>query len=265
MEYSECKTIDIHFDKGAVQLILNRPEKRNALNRKMISEIIEIIEILSVGTEYRVLIIEGANDYFCSGADLNWMKSGTKESFDNNLNDALLFEELYHQLTSFNKPVISVVKGGANGGALGLLACSDIVIADEQATFSLPEVKLGLIPAMVAPYIVKKIGISQAGKLMLTGEPISAQEAQNSGLVHVVTSSKNIKKVKDEYCQKIIQNAPAALSMTKNLLNNIANNHLANENLIIESANLIANARTSNEGQEGVNAFLEKRKPFWND
>jgi methylglutaconyl-CoA hydratase len=262
MVFSECKTITVSNSGSAYYLWLNRPEKRNALNKPMMLEIIEVLNQLSSRSNCRVLVIQGMGDYFCSGADLDWMKTGISQTIKENKNDAALFELFYNSLNSFPKPLLVGIQKGANGGALGIVACADIVISTQNCKFSLPEVKLGLIPAMVAPYIIQKIGVSHARNLMITGNTFDENEAKSIGLVHHICEASKLNETIENIIASISQNAPQATIATKALIHKQAN---LNDSLIDDSINLIADARASNEGQKGVTAFFEKRKPLWDE
>ena len=191
------------------------------------------------------------------------MKNGTLQSKAQNINDAKLFNALYHEIYNFPIPVVCEVRKSAFGGATGILACADIVICEEESNFGFPEVKLGLIPATIAPYIINKMGQSNASKRMLMPVPFSAYEAQQEGLVHFITSKIHLREKTLQVAKNIALGAPDALIQTKTLIHNLL--QMEDETSLLHCARTIANARTSQEGQEGVNAFLEKRIPIWNN
>lgn len=262
MEFSECKYCLITIDFSVYTISLNRPEKRNALNKEMIHELIDVISFINNHTKGKVIVLKGKGDTFCSGADLEWMKLGLTQNLEENISDALLFKNLYLTIRNSRIPIITYIHGGAYGGAVGLIACADIVITEKNAQFGFPEVKLGLVPAMVAPYIIEKIGISQAKRYMLTAETISSDIAFQIGLVHTVTDIVNDKKTISNITRKMLKNSTNAVKATKQLINNISDSF--HSSLTDEQANIIAKARSSEEGQEGVKAFFEKRQPNWN-
>lgn len=254
------------FGEGICYLELNRPEKRNALSKKMIQELITFLEINSESTQFKVLVISGNDGFFSAGADLEWMKQGIEQTYKENLDDARLFTQLYTMLWNFPKPIVAKVERGAFGGALGLMACADVVITSPDAVFSLSEVSLGLIPATVAPFIMQKIGCSNARFLMLAAESFSGEDALRYNLVHVLAPADKLGIKTREVALKISRNSPSALKETKNLLNSLGCSVVSMDKEIERLCNdLIAKARTSPDGQEGVMAFFEKRKPNWND
>ncbi len=259
------KNINFYIEDQIAFLGLNRPEKRNALNKGMIEEIIKILNEQKSNREFKVLIIYGEDDHFCSGADLEWMKEGVYQSKLENINDAKLFIQLFETVYHFPTPVICEVQKSAFGGAVGLMACSDIVLSDIESTFGFPEVKLGIIPATIAPYVLNKMGSGNTRKRLLNPEPFSAIDAQNEGLVQYVNDDgKPIRNRTLKVAESILMGAPDALIQTKALINRLDEN-IEDEASLLFCARMIASARTSAEGQEGVTAFFEKRKPFWNN
>ncbi|WP_185957385.1 enoyl-CoA hydratase/isomerase family protein [Saccharicrinis carchari] len=257
------QNITFYIENKIAFLGLNRPDKKNALNKAMITEIIATLNMHKANRSFRVLIIYGTGDCFCSGADLDWMKQGLKQSKTQNIDDAKLFNTLFETIYTFPVPVICEVRKSAFGGAVGLLACSDIVVCEADSTFGFPEVKLGIIPATIAPYIMSKMGNSNARKRLLMPEPFSAKEAQAEALVHFIADKEPVREKTLAIARAVAQGAPDALIQTKALLRRLEE-HLEDESSKLFCARMIASARISNEGQEGVTAFFEKRKPAWN-
>lgn len=254
------------FGEGICYLELNRPEKKNALNKKMILELLTFLEIHAESTQFKVLVVSGNDGFFCSGADLDWMKQGIEQSYKENLEDARLFSQLYAALWNFPKPIVVRVDKGAFGGAIGLMACADVVVTSPDAVFALSEVSLGLIPATVAPYILQKTGVSVARQLMLSAETFSGEEALRFNLAHVLAPADKLGIKTREVALRIARNSPSALKETKNLLNSLGCSVVSIDKEVERICNdLIAKARTSPDGQEGVMAFFEKRKPNWNE
>jgi methylglutaconyl-CoA hydratase len=266
MEYSECKVyecLQVIHEKSVCYAMLNRPAKRNALSELMLTELIDLLHQVEMSTEVRLLVIRGAKGYFSSGADLDWMLKGKGQTEAQNRADATLFFNFYKKLYDFPKPIIVVVEKGAFGGALGIVACADLVIATDNACFAFPETGLGLIPATIAPFVVQKTGSSFAVKTMLTAAPFGAKEAQEAGLVHYIVPSPQIDEQLSLVVGQMLQNAPNAIMVTKQLIRKCM---VGNSDLVsLESycTALIASARVSNEGQEGVSAFFENRQPNW--
>lgn len=235
---------------------------KNALSKGMITCLMATLNKVQQDDKQKVVVIRGADNFFCSGADLNWMKEGLHQSDEQNKEDASLFYDLFQQLNTFPKPVIIWVEKFAMGGALGLLACADYVLADKTTKMAFTEVKLGLVPATIAPFVINKIGISNARALMLSAKVFTAKKAKQIGLIHEVADNKNMTKRIDELCEQFKANSPEALASTKHLVEqfNKVNDEASIKDLCIEK---IAASRNSEEGQEGVQAFFDKRRPNW--
>ncbi len=253
--------ISIEKKNKIIKIILNRPEIHNAFNDLMIDELSHAINVIKDDHEIRVVIITGAGKSFCAGADLNWMKKIINYSYEDNLKESLKLAELFDSIYNLPKPTIAKVNGAAIGGGTGLVAVCDIVIALENALFSLSEVKLGLVPACISPYVLKKIGEGGCRELFLTGKRISAYEAKEYGLVNLVTKEEELDKTIEEYQNLLLSSGPNAISICKQLLQKVSN--MTPEQYKKYTAEVIASLRISEEGQEGMNAFLEKRKPKW--
>lgn len=266
MASSECKseqTLILEHKDGMSWIKLNNPKQKNALSKRMIEQLLQALKSISEDDNQRVVIIKGEGGLFCSGADLEWMRSGIKNSIDTNMEDAALFYRLYSTLYHFPKPIIAWVEKFAFGGATGLVACADYAIAESDAIFAYPEVKLGLIPATIAPFVIKKTGISQTKALMLTGEVFSAEKAQASGLINEVCNTNESELRVLTLIELFKKNGPEAMAATKHLLNKVIDDGELNDELANLCCHAIASARISDEGQEGVNAFFEKRKANW--
>lgn len=254
------------FGEGICYLELNRPDKRNALNKSMVVEMTRFFDETAQTRQFKVLVISGSGGFFCAGADLEWMKEGADQSMDENLQDARLFNRLYEKMDNYPKPIILRVDKGAYGGALGLVACADIVTTSPTAQFLFSEVRLGLIPATIAPYIVKRIGLPMAKQLMLTANEFSGTEAHRIQLVNYLFPEDSLSVKTRELATKMAKNSPSALRKTKELVNRLGSSLVPISEKVQEScARQIAEARMSEDGQEGVSAFFEKRKPNWND
>ncbi len=256
------KAINFSVVDQIAYLELNRPKKRNALNKEMIKDIISTLFENKGNRAFKVLVIHGSDNNFCSGADLEWMKLGITQTKSENINDAKLFNVLYESIYTFPVPVVCEVQKSAFGGAVGIIACCDIVISEEDSMFGFPEVQLGLIPATISPYILKKMGSSNTRKRLLLSQPFTAKEALNEGLIHFISNG-NIREDTLKIAQNITKGAPDALIQTKALIH-ILEESCDDETTFLNCARIIAGARISIEGQEGVTAFLEKRKPVWN-
>ncbi|PWD98216.1 enoyl-CoA hydratase/isomerase family protein [Marinilabilia rubra] len=244
---------------------LSRPQKKNALNKELIEQLIDFLEKTADSSQFRVLVISGKERFFSAGADLAWMQNAKEQSHEQNMADANLFNKLYDTLNNYLKPVIASVEGGAFGGAIGLMACADIVITTPEANFAFSETRLGLVPATVAPWVVKKTGSAFARSVLVSGLKFSAEDAKANGLVQYIFSQEQILPRTREIANHIARNNPLATKETKNLLNRIDHEIVKiDEELMQYCSTKIADARISEEGQEGVNAFFAQRKPSWN-
>lgn len=258
LQYTEV-TID---PRGVASLVLNRPEVHNAFDDLMIAELIAQLDSLAADNQVKVLVLKSNGKNFSAGADLNWMRSMAKKDYQQNLDDAAGLASLMHKLDTFPKPTLVLVQGAAFGGAVGLVACCDIALAEENASFCLSEVKIGLIPAVISPYVMRALGERQSRRYFLTAERFNATTAATLGLVHQVVSNDTLENQAEPLVQALLQNSPAAVSAAKNLLQQIYNKNINNE-VIAHTTQAIAEIRVSAEGQEGLSAFLEKRKPNW--
>lgn len=241
-------------------ITLNNPKIHNAFNEKIIIRLTNILESINQNDHVRVVIIRSEGKHFSAGADLNWMQKTIHFSKEQNKADALRLSKLLETLNRLNKPTIALPQGSTFGGGIGLLACCDIVIAEKDAKFCFSEAKVGLIPATIAPYIIRSIGYSSARYYFLTTEIFSVDVAKQMHLIHDVCDKDKLSEKGQTMANTLLENGPYALSQIKNLVNHIAN---IDNNLIEDTANLLAEIRVSEESQEGVNAFLNKRQPSW--
>ncbi len=247
---------------GVATLALNQGDKFNAFDNHIIQLLITELNRLTHAANVRCLVLRGNGKHFSAGADLNWMRSMAAKDYEENLADASQLAELMHLLDSFPHPTIVYTHGCAFGGALGLICCCDIAIADIDAVFSLSEVKLGLVPATIGPYVCRAIGARNTRRYVLTAERFDAQDALKIGLVHFVTAPNTIDEKLSQVIGQILANSPAAMTQAKALIHQCSEQPLDKE-LIAYTSELIANIRVSEQGQEGLNAFLEKRDPVW--
>lgn len=242
---------------------MNRPDLHNAFDDTLIAGLTTELKRLEADESVRVVQLAGSGKSFSAGADLNWMRRMADYSREQNLADAMGLAELMLTLNCLSKPTIALVHGAAYGGGVGLVACCDMVIALQRATFSLSEVKLGLIPAVISPYVIAAIGAKAARRYFLSAESFDAAEAYRIGLVNEVVADEG---ALNERCLKqselFLQNGPQAMEEAKKLIAVVSGRSLDN-GLIAETASRIADRRASVEGQEGLAAFLAKRKPLW--
>ncbi len=250
--------------KGSVWfLTLNRPEKRNAMNDIMMDEIVRALQdAQSEGA--RVLVISGAGTAFCAGADLNWMRKMKDFTLEENEADSRRLATLYRTLRTARPVTVAMVNGPAIGGAVGIVAACDIALAVKNASFSFGEVRLGIIPAVIGPYIVEKTGVSVSRYYMLTGERFDAVRAREIGLIHKVFDSvEELKTGRDKILSELLSGGTISQRKIKHLMDHIVAPPVRElEELTVR---LIATARVSEEGQEGIRAFFEKRRPDWSE
>lgn len=255
-------SLQISTDDGITTVTLDRPEVHNALDEALIGELTEALERIDADADTRVVVLTGAGKSFCSGADLNWMLAMARFDEQANRADAMRLATLMRTLDGLSKPTIARVNGAAFGGAVGLVACCDIAIAVDLAKFSLSEVKLGLVPATIAPYVIGAIGTRNARRWMLSAETFDAPTAQRIGLVHEVVTVGALDGAVHSQCNALLQGGPQAQAAAKRLIDRFDPQRV-DESIARETADLIAEIRVSAEGQEGLKAFLEKRKPAW--
>ncbi|OHC66301.1 MAG: enoyl-CoA hydratase [Rhodocyclales bacterium RIFCSPLOWO2_02_FULL_63_24] len=251
------------IDAGVGIITLNRPERHNAFDDALIGELSAAIDLMAAEPAVRVLVISSTGKSFCAGADLNWMKRAAAYSSEENLRDSRALAEMLRTLAQCPKPTIARVQGAAYGGGVGLVACCDVAIATFDAEFSLTEVKLGLIPAVISPHVVAAIGERYARRYMLTAERFSAAEAYRIGLLHeMVADHAALDEAVGEIVDTLLKNAPGAMAECKALIAAVAWKPLSPE-VVEDTAQRITRMRASREGREGMSAFLEKRKPSW--
>jgi methylglutaconyl-CoA hydratase len=252
--------ISIEQSGPVVRVTLNRPDVRNAFNEEMIAELSAWAENVTQSGA-RVAVLAGAGKAFCAGADLTWMSRMTAYTHEENLRDAGAMAATFNALDSLPLPLIGRVHGAALGGGTGLAAVCDIVVAAEDATFGFTEAKLGILPAVISPFAVQKVGISAARELFLTAARFSAARAKEIGLVHAVVPERDLDATIDTYVRELVTSAPGAITGAKHLIAAVANRIPAD--IADLTAETIARHRVSSEGQDGMRAFLEKRKAGW--
>jgi len=251
--------------KGEVaSIFLNRPGVRNALNIDMIREISSAIKLLNADKRIRLILFDSTSSHFCSGADLRWMQSGLEMTEDQLRGESRELAGLYRLIWESKAVTICSVKGPVPGGAIGLLAASDFVVAESSVVLIFSEVKLGLVPSTIAPYILRKAGFSKTSDWMLTGRPISAEEAREAGIIHRICDEGDLEDSTGLLIRDLLAKGKEALKGVKVLVRKLENLKDPDE-IVNYTSDTIAGFRTSPEGQEGMKAFLEKRKPSWNE
>ncbi|MBO4328345.1 MAG: enoyl-CoA hydratase/isomerase family protein [Bacteroidales bacterium] len=259
----DFNTIKIQLGESVAWINLDRPEVRNALNPELIHELTEAFRWLDSRDDIRVIVLKGNGPTFCAGADLAYMKTMATFSRGQNLADAERLSKLFQAVHFCNKAVITVVHGACIGGANGLVAASDIVIAAAGTRFAFSEVRLGITPATISPFVVHKIGNTAARELMLTGRGFTADEAKDFRLVNVVVAEDRLIDMERQYIGHFLHASPDAVAECKKLLRLVSGTGDPYDEVFLMTASLIADQRASKSGQEGMAAFFEKRKPEW--
>jgi len=244
------------------RITLNRPDKRNAFDHTVIEALIQAFEQASADPDTRVILLDAAGKHFSAGADLNWMRAMGELDADQNRADARRLAALMSTIDGAAKPVIAQVQGAAFGGALGLICAADMAVADDDARFCLSEVKLGILPAVIAPYVVRAMGARQARRYFMTAEVIDAPRAGQLGLVHEVVPAVDLDTTVERLTAALLAGAPGAQRRARELVHR-ADGSAVDPAVVDYTADLIAELRTGAEGQEGLSAFLEKRAPNW--
>ncbi len=249
--------------QGAVATVtLNRPETRNAFNDEVITELTRTFMELGQRDDVRVIVLRAVGPAFCAGADLNWMRRMANYSRDENLTDAGKLANMLRVIYACPKPTIARIQGDAIAGGMGLVAVCDIAVSADSANFCLSEVKLGLIPATISPYVIRAMGERAAHRYFLTAERFSAAEAHRIGFVHEVVGAEQLDAKVEELCKALCSASPDAVRACKRLVQDVAQREI-DDTLIKHTVEQIADIRASSQGKEGVQSFLEKRKPDW--
>lgn len=246
---------------GAAFITLNRPDVHNAMDDLTAREALAVLNEAEERDRVRCVVISGSGDSFCAGADLNWMRRIRTFTKLENIRDAETLCEVFYRIFTFRKPVIARVQGAARGGGTGLLAACDVVIASTNASFAFTEVKLGLIPAVISPYLLRRIGEGACRYYVLTGMRFDAAEAHRLGLVDRLVPHEELDAAVDEHVRELTQNGPEAMATAKELLRTVGRTTPEEAKSI--TSRMLARVRSEEEAQEGFSAFLEKRKPKW--
>lgn len=255
-------SIKTNIQDQIATVTLNRPEVHNALSPEMINELTKIFLDLDKNRNVRAVVLQAEGKSFCAGVDLNYMKSMIDASYEENLKDADQLGNLFKAIYDCSKPVIGKINGSAFGGGVGLISVCDIAVSVESAVFSLSETKLGLVPGVISPFVIKKIGSSNANRLFITSEKFTSSFAHKIDLLSdVALDVEDLGGKVNSIVDMILQNGPHAVSLSKQLVRDVSESDF--NTAILKSKEYIARCRASKEGQEGMSAFLEKRKPNW--
>jgi methylglutaconyl-CoA hydratase len=257
----EFNTLKLDFEGPVARITLNRPEVHNAFNSEMFSDLNRAFDDMLNRKETRVVVLTGEGKSFCAGADLSWMRKVREMTFEESVEDSLVLSNLLYKMYSFPRPTIARVNGAAIGGGTGFVCVCDIAVASERARFSFSEVKLGLVPACISPYAVRRIGEAKARRYFLSGARIDAEEALRAGLVNHVVRHEEMDSFVQSIVEQVLASGPHALSACKKLIEGVSSMNLDKAKRF--TAEILAELRKGEEGQEGMAAFLEKRKPNW--
>jgi methylglutaconyl-CoA hydratase len=248
--------------RGAVaRVVLNRPEIRNAFDDAMIGELTELFAELSEDRSLRAVVLSGEGKTFCAGADVNWMRRAASYTREQNLDDARRMARMLRTIDTCAVPVVGEIRGAAIGGGVGLAAVCDIALAAEGTVFALAEVRLGILPAAISPYVLRAIGPRRARDLFLTGDRFDAREALRVGLLHGVVAGEALGSAVEKKVASLLASGPEAVAAAKALIDEVSGMRI--EDALPVTAEAIAERRASEEGREGLSAFLEKRRPKW--
>lgn len=250
--------------RGVATITLNRPDIHNAFNDEMISGLTRAFDEMNADHSVQMIVLTGAGKSFCAGADLNWMKKMKDYTPAENYEDSLALAGLFRAINNFKGPVIGKINGASLGGGSGLVAACDYVIAKEDAIFGFTEVRLGLVPAVISPFVMAKIGESQSRAYFLSGERFDAKEAHRIGLVHKISLERHFHNDCDKVIESFLKAGPKAQQSAKELIRNVLSlGHQGKEAVTDYTCKTISQIRIGDEGQEGMAALLEKRKPSW--
>ena len=249
-------------ERGVARVTLNRPQKHNAFDDAVIAELREAFDSLAEQEDVRVVVLASSGKNFSAGADLGWMKRMAEYDYEHNHRDAQLLAGMLKALYDLPQPTIARVQGAAFGGAVGLVSCCDMAVAGESASFCLSEVKIGLIPATISPYVIKAMGERASRRYFTTAERFRAEDGLRLGLVSEVVAEEELDASVEKLIEALLQNGPEAVRASKKLVADVAGRDITAD-IIEDTCGRIARIRISQEGQEGLGAFLNKRKPNW--
>ncbi|PKO41892.1 MAG: enoyl-CoA hydratase [Betaproteobacteria bacterium HGW-Betaproteobacteria-4] len=256
------QTLEIHLTGPVATIWMNRPELHNAFDETLIAELTAACIALDEDKEVRVVILAGRGKSFSAGADLNWMKRAANNGLDDNLNDARALAHMLRVLAEMKKPTIARVQGAALGGGMGLAAACDIAVASTKAVFATSEVKFGIIPSAISPYVLRAIGARQAYRYFQSAERIDAVRAREIGLVHEAIEPESLDTKVQEIVGSLLQGGPLSQAAAKDLIRAVSGRPI-NDTLVDDTAHRIAHLRATPEAREGIAAFLDKRQPNW--
>lgn len=258
--YNEIKT----RTHGSVSIItLASANNSNMLTRQMIEEVLQFLKSKEAVSSCRIIVIENEGLHFCAGTDLNWFREGNTLTKQQNISEAKLLFTFFEKLYFFPKPIIALVNGHVAGSGIGIMACSDLVIAHEGISLSFPDVSMGMIPAAFAPFVAKKSGTAFTRRMLLTGEEFTPHQALQAGLITDLVETGQMEARLNHLINLILRNAPRTTQLTKQMLNHFEDHHEIDDLMSVFCTKLTAISRSSDEAQEGINAWLDQRKAGW--
>lgn len=255
------ETLKYEITERIITIWLNRPQVHNAFNDRMLSDLVDILEEIDKADDIRVVIVTGGGKSFSAGADLNWMRKMVDYSYEENLRDSEMISRVFHKIYTLKKPVIAAINGATIGGGMGFVGASDIVIASEMAKFSLSEVRIGVVPACISPYLFKKVGEGALKELFITGMRFTPEKALKINLINYIVAHDNLLPFAIEKAKEMLVCGPKAIAICKKLFYDVPDMDI--QTAYHHTADVIAQLRISAEAQEGMRAFLEKRPPNW--
>jgi methylglutaconyl-CoA hydratase len=262
MNFPEFETLKIDMDKrGVATLILNRPDKHNALNEVLIADLRSAAALLDRSEDVRVVVLTGAGKSFCAGGDIQWFAGNMEKNREGRIWETTELAKMLRELNDLSKPLIGKINGPAYGGGVGMISVCDIAIGHRSSKFGLTEVRLGLIPATISPYVVDRIGTANARATMLSGALFSAEKADQIGLLNEVVDLDELDKRIEEIVLDHLEAAPGAVAATKRLISFVSSHQI--EDNMLYTADRLADAWETDEGETGVHCFLNKQKPHW--
>jgi methylglutaconyl-CoA hydratase len=254
-------TFRLEKKKSVAVITMDRPSVKNAFDDILIRELTDALDVIAKDASVRIMVLTGAGDVFSAGADLNWMKKVSQYTYDQNVQDAMVFAKMLEALYRLPKATIARVNGACMGGGVGLVSACDVAVSTRDAKYALREILLGIAPAAISPYVLRKIGEAQAHDYFLTGRTFDAERAKEIGLINEVVDIADLDTATEKWVHRFLKAGPKAVAVTKNLINRVSTSHI--EEVQELTARTIAGLRGSDEGQEGFSAFFEKRKPAW--
>ncbi len=263
-DYGSFEEIELTRNGGVFNIELSTPQNDNRVTRRMVDEILYCLAVLEFDTSCRVIVLSGKGDYFCGGTDLKWLKQGKIQTKQQNISDSKALYQLFESLYSSQKPIVAKLPNNVSGIGIGIVACADIVVASETAVFTFPDLRMGIVPATVLPFVLKKCGEPFVRRMVFTADEFSAAQALAAGLVTDVAPQEMVEQKTANIVAAVLRNAPRATLLTKQMLSHFSDFHEIDEHMAVYCAKANALTIISEEGYNGVIAYMENYTPFWN-